>query len=200
MLFAIGMLVCATYAAPANSEIQEENDQKKLKELLDLIDRAANSQQEESNLINKEQAMDEYENKQDLAESELMSVKKALELLKEIAKLQEDNDDDDDDDGNALTEIEQFSLDNKGDVTKEEEVGEDEFKDDAKVQRRKSWRQRGHRRGRGRRYRRRRCKGGTGNQIAGHFGNLFGGILGGLGRSFLGGGGHPLQGNQGYID
>ena len=58
-----------------------------------------------------------------LAESESMNVKEALELLKDIAKLQQKNDDDDNE--SALSEIEQLPLDNMGEMVKEEEDGEE---------------------------------------------------------------------------
>ena len=328
MLFAIGTLVCATYAAPASSEIQEENDRKKVNELLDLIDQAAKSQQDdgdeneesieaqrfrrrfkgfwrkhrrgilkgaghfaggllsgykaaksqerltkqqngdndvdnlaESDSINKEQAMDENDIEHDLeqiaelqqdgesaeaqffgkifrgikrlfgggghggyggggykavieqqegdgdnlAESESMNAKEALELLKDIAKLQQENDVDDNE--SALSEIEQLPLDNMGEKAKEEEEdGEDEG--DAEVQRR--WRRRRRRRrgwkrrrGRGRGWRRgrgRRRGRGWGSLLGG-VGSLIGGGLGGMG------GGYPPQQPgmgggyiQGYFD
>ena len=109
MFFVIGMLICATYAAPTSSQIQEENNKNKVKELLDLIDQAVKSQHDDD----------------DLAESESMNVKEALEVLKHIAKLQEDSDDHDDD----LTEKD--SLDNNGEMAEEQN---DEDEDDAKVQ------------------------------------------------------------------
>lgn len=91
MLFAISTLVCATYAAPVRSEIQELNDQKKVKELLDLINQAVKSQ---------------------LAEKESMNVREAFELLKDITKLQQN--DDDDHNENAL-------VDNMGEMAREKE-------------------------------------------------------------------------------
>ena len=47
VLFTIGALICSTYASPVSSVVQEEDDQKKMKVLLDLIDQAAKSQQED---------------------------------------------------------------------------------------------------------------------------------------------------------
>ena len=47
VLFAMGTLICTTYAAPASSEIQEKDNQQKMKELLDLINQAAKSRQED---------------------------------------------------------------------------------------------------------------------------------------------------------
>ena len=93
MLFAIGTVICATYAAPANSEIQ---DSIKVKELFHLIDQTANSA------------------KSQLAESKSMNMKEVLELLKDIAKLQQNNDDNDNE--NAL-------ADNMGEMATEKEYG-----------------------------------------------------------------------------
>lgn len=47
VLFAIGMFICSTHAAPVSSESQQKDDQQKMKVLLDLIDQAAKSQQED---------------------------------------------------------------------------------------------------------------------------------------------------------
>ena len=47
VLFTICALVCSTCASPVSSEIQQEDDQQKMKVLLDLIDQAAKSQQED---------------------------------------------------------------------------------------------------------------------------------------------------------
>lgn len=46
VLFAIGTIVCATHAAPFSSEIQDNDNQRTMKDLLDLINQAAKSRQE----------------------------------------------------------------------------------------------------------------------------------------------------------
>lgn len=47
MLLALGALICTTYAAPSPSEIQQDDDTTNEKELLELIDRVAKSQDDE---------------------------------------------------------------------------------------------------------------------------------------------------------
>ena len=47
VIFVIGMLVCATHAAPFRSEIQEEDNQQILEELLDLINQESKSHQQD---------------------------------------------------------------------------------------------------------------------------------------------------------
>ena len=74
-----------------------------MKQLLKLIDQAAKSQ---------------------LAESELVNVKEALELLKDIVKLQQNNDDNDNE--NAL-------VDNMGEMAKGEEDGASDEEDQARL-------------------------------------------------------------------
>ena len=101
VLLAIGTLICATYAAPASSEIEEKNDQEKVKELLDLINQAVKSQQG-----------DEDEDEESAEARFFKRILKASELLKDIAKLQQN--DDDDDNENAL-------VDNMGEMAKEED-------------------------------------------------------------------------------
>ena len=47
VLFTLGTLICVTYAAPASSEIEQEDDPTNVKELLELLESAAKSQQED---------------------------------------------------------------------------------------------------------------------------------------------------------
>ena len=89
-LLALGTLICATKAAPSSSEMQQDDGD--MKKLLELIDRAARSQQgyydEDMALL---QDMNELNEQQD---DDDIDTNKLLQLLDRAAKSQQFGDDD----------------------------------------------------------------------------------------------------------
>ena len=98
-LLALGSLICATKAAPSSSEMQQDDGD--MKKLLELIDRAARSQQgdddgDEKDSNAKLQDADELSEEQGDEEGDENGRDSILELMDRAARLQEEDDDGDD--------------------------------------------------------------------------------------------------------
>ena len=87
-LLALGTLICATKAAPSSSEMQQDDGD--MKKLLELIDRAARSQQEYYD--GEEDSNANLQDAEELSEEqggENTNTKKLLELIDHAAKSQQ---------------------------------------------------------------------------------------------------------------